>query len=39
MIKHEIVFEHENSRNEIEVDKAKIDVIAKFPIPKCVKDI
>jgi len=30
---------HEISRKEIEVDRAKIDVIAKLPMPKCVKDI
>ena len=39
MIKHEIVLGHEISSKGIEVDKAKIDVIAKFPMPKCVKDI
>jgi len=39
MIKHELVFGHEISSKGIEVDKAKIDVIAKFPMPKCVKDI
>jgi len=33
MVQHEIL------RKGIEVDKAKIDVIAKFRIPKCVKDI
>jgi len=31
--------QHEISRNGNEVDKVKIDVIAKLFIPKCVKDI
>ena len=39
MVQHEIVPGHEISRKGIEVDKVKIDVIAKLPIPKCVKDI
>ena len=39
MAQHEIVLGHEISRKGIEVDKAKIDVIAKLLIPKCVKDI
>ena len=39
MIQHEIVLGHEISRKEIEVDKAKNDVIVKLPISKCVKDI
>ena len=34
-----IVLGHEISKKEIEVDRAKIEVIAKLPIPKCVKDI
>ena len=36
---HGIVLRHEISRKRIEVDKAKIEVIAKLSIPKCVKDI
>ena len=39
MVTHEIVLGHEISRNKIEVDRSKIDVIAKLPMPKCVKDI
>jgi len=39
MVQHEIILGHEIYRKQIEVDKAKIDVIAKLPIPKCVKDI
>jgi len=31
-VRHEIFW-------EIEVDKAKIEVIAKLPMPKCIKDI
>jgi len=34
-----IVLGHEISRRGIEVDKAKIEVIAKLPLPKCIKDI
>ena len=30
---------HEISKKGIEVDKAKIEIIAKLPMPKCVKDI
>jgi len=30
---------HEISRKEIKVDKAKVEIIAKLPIPRCVKDI
>ena len=30
---------HKISRKQIEVDKAKIEVIAKLPMLKCVKDI
>jgi len=33
MIRHEIVLGHEISRKETEVDKVKIDVIAKLPMP------
>ena len=39
MVKHGIVLGHEISKKEIEVDRAKIEVIAKLPMPKCVKDI
>ena len=39
MVKHEIVLGHEISKKGIEVDRAKIEVIAKLPTPKCVKDI
>nr|GEW57979.1 receptor-like protein kinase HSL1 [Tanacetum cinerariifolium] len=34
-----IVFGHKISKNEIEVDKAKVDVIAKLPHPTTVKGI
>ena len=34
-----IVLGHEISKKGIEVDRAKIEVIAKLPMPKCVKDI
>jgi len=30
---------HEISKKGIEVDRAKIEVIAKLPMPKCIKDI
>nr|GEV77239.1 reverse transcriptase domain-containing protein [Tanacetum cinerariifolium] len=39
MVKEGIVLGHKISKNEIEVDKAKIDVIAKFPHPTTVKVI
>ena len=39
MVQHGIVLGHEISRKEIEVDKGKIEVIAKLPTSKCVKDI
>jgi len=39
IVEHGIVLGHEISRKGIEVGKAKIDVITKLPIPKCVKDI
>ena len=39
MIKHEIILGHEISRKEIEVNRAKIDVIGKLPMPNCMKDI
>ena len=38
MIKQEIVLGYEISRKGIEVDKAKIYVITKLLMPKCVKD-
>jgi len=39
MVKHRIVLDHEVSRKELEVDKSKVEVIAKLPEPKCLKDI
>ena len=39
MVKHGIVLVHEISKKGIEVDRAKIEVIAKLPMLKCVKDI
>ena len=39
MIRRGIVLGHEISRRGIEVDKAKIEVIAKLQSPKCIKDI
>nr|GEW59455.1 reverse transcriptase domain-containing protein [Tanacetum cinerariifolium] len=39
MVKDGIVFGHKISKNEIEVDKAKVKVIAKFPHPTTVKGI
>ena len=39
MIRHGIVLGHEISKKEIEMDRAKIEVIAKLLMPKCVKDI
>jgi len=39
MVTHKIVLRHEISRKGIEIDKVKIDVIAKLPVPKCMKDI
>jgi len=38
-VRHEIVLGHEISKKGIEVDKENIDVIAKLPTPKCVKNI
>nr|GEV39395.1 hypothetical protein [Tanacetum cinerariifolium] len=38
MVKEGIVLGHKISKNEIEVDKAKVDVIAKLPHPITVKD-
>nr|GEX75540.1 reverse transcriptase domain-containing protein [Tanacetum cinerariifolium] len=39
MIKEGIVLGHKISKNEIEVDKAKVDIIAKLPHPITVKGI
>ncbi|GJW75759.1 reverse transcriptase domain-containing protein [Tanacetum coccineum] len=39
MVKEEIVLGHKISKNGIEVDKAKVDVIAKLPYPTTVKGI
>nr|GEV37607.1 hypothetical protein [Tanacetum cinerariifolium] len=39
MVKEGIVLGHKISKNGIEVDKAKVDVIAKLPHPTTVKDI
>nr|GEW21085.1 reverse transcriptase domain-containing protein [Tanacetum cinerariifolium] len=38
MVKEGIIFGHKISKNGIEVDKAKVDVIAKLPHPTTVKD-
>nr|GEZ45741.1 hypothetical protein [Tanacetum cinerariifolium] len=37
MVKESIVLGHKISKNEIEVDRAKVDVIAKLPHPTTVK--
>nr|GEU67257.1 reverse transcriptase domain-containing protein [Tanacetum cinerariifolium] len=39
MVKEVIVLGHKISRNEIEVDKAKVDVITKLPHPTTVKGV
>nr|GEV72452.1 reverse transcriptase domain-containing protein [Tanacetum cinerariifolium] len=39
MVKEGLVFGHKISKNGIEVDKAKVDVIAKLPHPTTVKGI
>nr|GEY83703.1 reverse transcriptase domain-containing protein [Tanacetum cinerariifolium] len=39
MVKEGIVFGHKITKNRIEVDKAKIDVIAKLPHPTTVKSV
>nr|GFA10533.1 reverse transcriptase domain-containing protein [Tanacetum cinerariifolium] len=39
MVKEGIVLGHKISKNRIEVDKAKIDVIAKLPYPTTVKGV
>ena len=39
MVKRGIALGHEISRSWIEVDKVKVEVIAKLPEVKCIKDI
>nr|GEW27092.1 reverse transcriptase domain-containing protein [Tanacetum cinerariifolium] len=39
MVKEGIVLDHKISKNGIEVDKAKVDVITKLPHPTTVKDL
>jgi len=39
MVQHRVVLGHKISRKGIEVDKVNIEIIAKLPTPKCVKDI
>nr|GEY64433.1 reverse transcriptase domain-containing protein [Tanacetum cinerariifolium] len=39
LVKEGIIPDHKISKNGIEVDKAKVDVIAKLPHPTTVKDI
>nr|GFA47703.1 reverse transcriptase domain-containing protein [Tanacetum cinerariifolium] len=39
MVKEGIVLGHKISKNGIEVDRAKVDVIAKLPHPTTVKDV
>ena len=39
MVRQGIVLGHEISSRGIEVDKAKVEVIAKLPPPKSIKDI
>ena len=39
MVTQGIVLGHIVSREGIEVDKAKVELISNLPIPKCVKDI
>nr|GEZ08947.1 reverse transcriptase domain-containing protein [Tanacetum cinerariifolium] len=39
MVKEGIVLDHKISKNGIEVDRAKVDVIAKLPHPTMVKDV
>ena len=39
MVRRGIILGYEISRKAIEVDKANIEVIAKLPQPKCIKDI
>jgi len=39
MVQHGIVLGHKISRKGIKVDKAKVEIIAKLLIPRCIKDI
>ena len=39
MVNHEIILGHVISYNEIEVDKAKTDMIVNLPPPTSVKDV
>ena len=39
IVRYDIVLDYEISRKGIEMDKPKINVIAKLPMPKCMKDI
>ncbi|GJU05287.1 reverse transcriptase domain-containing protein [Tanacetum coccineum] len=39
MVKEGIVLGHKISKNEIEIDKAKVDVIAKLPHPTTIKGV
>ena len=39
MMRQGIVLGHDISRRGIKVDKAKVEVIAKLPPPKTIKDI
>jgi len=39
MVRYEIVLGYEISKKWIKVDRTKIEVIAKLPMPECVKDI
>ena len=39
MVRYGIVLGHEISKKGIEVNRAKIEAIAKLPMPKCMKDI
>jgi len=39
MVRQGIVLGHEISRRGIEVDKAKIEVMAKLSVPKCIRGI
>ena len=39
MVRDGFVLGHKISRKGIEMDKANINVIAKLPMPKCMKDI
>ena len=39
MVRHGIVSGHEIFKKRIEMDRAKIEIITKLPMPKCLKDI